>query len=197
MLNNLLIAILGGVAGTVMTILLQIGLRLWDYMRKINCVERTILKELEKEFTKSCYAIPIEFLFETVSKSNFITFRKVHDYYVRLRINDLQLKKGIIRDKGFPLELPPREDGSERKFIINESTKSKIKNIEGPVSEYIFLNREECHVLLQDWHREFRISYDTKINRYNGFTEEYACRVSEEAANKANNRRQDYGFPRI
>ena len=67
MLNNLLIAILGGVAGTVMTILLQIGLRLWDYMRKINCVERTILKELEKEFTKSCYAIPIEFLFETVS----------------------------------------------------------------------------------------------------------------------------------
>ena len=48
MLNNLLIAILGGVAGTVMTILLQIGLRLWDYMRKINCVERTILKELEK-----------------------------------------------------------------------------------------------------------------------------------------------------
>ena len=138
MLNNLLIAILGGVAGTVMTILLQIGLRLWDYMRKINCVERTILKELEKEFTKSCYAIPIEFLFETVSKSNFITFRKVHDYYVRLRINDLQLKKGIIRDKGFPLELPPREDGSERKFIINESTKSKIKKHRRTSFRYIF-----------------------------------------------------------
>ena len=197
MQNGLLTAILGGVAGSLVTIFLQLAQRLWGYYGKENCVGRKILKELEKEFTKGCYAIPIEFLFETVSKPNKIRLRKVNDYYIRLCINGVHLKKEIIRDKGFPIELPPRADGSERQFIINEITKSKIKKIEGPVSEYIFLNREECHVLLQDWHREFRISYDTEVNRYNGFTEEYARRVSEEAVNKANKRRQDYGFPRI